>query len=113
MSRRGVLILVLAVVAPSLASADERWTFCVARDLDGGAVWLSSVFATDSTHETLETAFKTYVARFGARRLNAQCPLPKVDHTDVVNDQFGAEEFNKQSGSKVHVIAAGEFPPRR
>ena len=113
MSRSGVLILVIGMFAPTLGFADERWTFCVARDLDAGAVWLSTVFATGADHETLEAAFKAYVARFGARRINAQCPSPKVDHTDVVNDQFGAEEFNKQAGSKVHLVAAGDFPPRR
>jgi len=113
MSRSGVLILAIAMLAPNLAFAEERWTFCVARDLDGGAVWLSNVFATSVDHDDLEAAFKAYVVRFGARRLTAQCPLPKSDHTDVVNDQFGAEEFNKESGSKVHLIAAGDFPPRR
>ncbi len=113
MSRRGVVILLLVIFAPGFALADQPWTFCVARDLDGGAVWLSAVFATDANHETLEAAFKAYVARYRAHRLNAQCPLPKIDHTDVVNDQFGAEEFNKQSGSKVHLIAAADFPPRR
>ena len=107
------MFLLLAIFAPGFAVADERWTFCVARDLDGGVVWLSAVFATDANHETLEGAFKAYVARFRAQRLNAQCPVPKIDHTAVVNDQFGAEEFNKQSGSKVHLIAAADFPPRR
>jgi len=76
MSRRGVLILVLAVVAPSLALADERWTFCVARDLDGGAVWLSAVFATDATHDALEAAFKAYVERFGANIAMARIRTP-------------------------------------
>ena len=113
MSRAAALILATSFFAASTVFAEERWTFCVARDLDGGAVWLSNVFATGADHEALEAAFKAYVARFGAHRLNAQCPVPKVDHTDVVNDQFGAEEFNKQSGSKVHVIAATDFPPRR
>jgi hypothetical protein len=95
------------------ARADERWTFCVARDLDDGNAWLSAVFPTNGDRVALEAAFKAYVVRLGPRRVDAQCPLPQADHTEVVNDQFGAEQFNRQSGSSVHLVGANEFPPRR
>ncbi len=113
MSRRHVVIAALAFLFVAPARADERWTFCVARDLDAGGAWLSGVFATNADRVALEAAFKAYVLRLGPRRVDAQCPLPQADHTDVVNDQFGAEQFNRQSGSTVHLVGANEFPARR
>ena len=111
MIRRVLLFALLALAFP--AQADERWTFCVARDLDAGTVWLSAVFASNAEHAALEAAFKSYLQKFGPRRLAAQCPLAKADHADVVNDQFGAEQFNKESGVAVRQVAASEFPPRK
>ena len=110
---RKILLAAALLALPLPALAEERWTFCVARDLDGGSAWLSAVFASDSEHTALEVAFKAYVQKSGGHRLNAQCPLAKADRADVVNDQFGAEQFNREAGSALHMVAAAEFPPRK
>jgi hypothetical protein len=103
----------LAAVAPVAADAETRWTFCVASALETRDVWISEVFAATLDRERLEGEFKAAVTQTGAKRVVAQCPAPKDDKTEAINDRFGAEQFNRKLGSEIHPVSLPQFPPRR
>jgi hypothetical protein len=85
----------------------------VASALDTRDVWMSEVFADSADRERLEDEFKTTVMQGGAKRVVAQCPAPRADKTDMINDRFGAVEFNRKLGSEIHAVSSQQFPPRR
>ena len=103
----------LAALAPAAAAANTRWTFCVASALETRDVYISEVFAASLDRERLEGEFKSTVTQAGARRVVAQCPAPKDDKTEAINDRFGAEQFNRKLGSEIHAVSLQQFPPRR
>jgi hypothetical protein len=105
--------LALAVLLVSLAgdaSAAPRWTFCVART--GAEVWISDVFAADTSRDKLEGAFRSAVARLGATGAEARCPSPRADETVAADARTGADAFTRQTGATVHAVAAGDFSGR-
>ena len=112
--RRILACVVLALVAPALAAeTGERWTFCVAATPEGKDVWISEVFAATRDRERLEGELKTYLLQHGGLSVDAQCPAPKDDKTEVVNAQFAAAEFNRKLGNILHEVAATAFASRR
>ena len=108
-----VSIALVAVCLPASALAQPRWTFCVAASKSGADVWITNIFAASHDREQLERAFRATLARVGAAGVDAQCPQPREDKTEVVNAEFEAEEFNRRLGATLHSAPAGEFPPRR
>jgi hypothetical protein len=111
--RRLIALVLIAAGGPALASAQPRWTFCVAASASGADVWITDVFVAERDRQQLEGAFRATLERLGAARPDAQCPEPRGDRTDAVNDQFEAEEFNRKLGATLHAVDASEFPPRR
>ena len=109
-------LFALAVVASGLAppaDAAARWTFCVAASASGSDVWISEVFAAEGAREAFEAAFQAVVAKLGAAKVNAQCPLPREDRTVALNAQIDAEAFNRKMGAEMHAVPASDFPGRR
>jgi hypothetical protein len=104
-----VAAIVLAAALPAPATAQERWTFCVASSRGGGDVWITDVFAATRSREKLEAELKAHLARHGARRLDVQCPEPSADKTEAVNAQFAAIAFNRKLGATLHEVRAGVF----
>jgi len=93
--------LALIIAAASLAGA--RWTFCVAEA--GKDVWISEVFAAAGKRQTLEAEFAAGLRARGIVGLDAQCPEPQVDKTEVFNAQFTAAEFHRKLGQRLHAAA--------
>jgi len=94
----------------SAATGAERWTYCVASDLEAKVAWVSAVFQPAVNREILEAEFRAYVSSRFSKRVVAQCPSPKSDRTEVVNDAFAAEQFNQKLGAVVRVLAPRDFP---
>ena len=103
----------LLVSLPGAVSAATRWTFCVAAAQSGAEVWISDVFAAETSRNTLEGAFRSAVERLGAATADAQCPNPRDDKTVAVNAQSDAESFNRKMGANLHAVPASEFPGRK
>jgi hypothetical protein len=110
--RRVIGLLAIAAIAPGIAHAQPRWTFCVASSKSGADVWITDVFAAERSRVELESAFKAILERSGAAGADAQCPQSREDKTEAVNAQFEAEEFNRKLGATLHAVSAGELPPR-
>ena len=110
-----VLVSLSAAASAGLpsAAAAPRWTFCVAAANGGTDVFISDVFAAETTRERLEGAFKSAVERLGAADADAQCPNPRDDKTIAVNAQIDAEAFNRKMGANLHAVPASDFPGRR
>lgn len=101
---RFALALIIAAASPARA----HWTFCVAEA--GQDVWLSEVFAAARKRETLEAQFAASLRARGVVHLDAQCPEPQDDKTEVFNAQFTAAEFHRKLGQTLHAAPA---PTRR
>ena len=112
MRRVVALAAVLCSAAPAHA-APQRWTFCVAASRDGADVWISDVFAADGARERYETAFRTALAKLGAKGVDAQCPEPRPDRMVAINAQFDAEAFNRKMGATLHETPPEAFPGLR
>jgi len=97
----------------SAAQAAPRWTFCVAAAKGGSDVFISDVFAAETSRERLEGAFKSAVERLGVYGADAQCPIPREDKTVAVNAQIDAEAFNRKMGADLHAVPASDFRGRR
>ena len=111
---RPLLVLVMACAfLPAAAAAETRWTFCVASAAETRDVWISEVFAAGADRERLEDEFKAAITRASANRVVAQCPAPKDDKTEAINDRFVAEEFNRKLDADIHAFSSQQFPPRR
>ena len=111
---RRAAALAIALCLPALvAQAQPRWTFCVAATEGGAEVFISEVFAAETSRERLEGAFKGAVGRLGASGADVQCPEPREDRTDAVNAQFAAEAFNRRMGANLHAVPASDFPAER
>jgi hypothetical protein len=110
---RRLAFAALLVSLPGVACAQPRWTFCVAAANGGAEIWISDVFAAETSREKLEGAFISAVERLGATGPNAQCPSPRDDKTVAVNAQVDAEAFNRKMGANLHAVAASDFPGRR
>ena len=89
--------LAFAVLAAVVASsADENWTFCVAKS--GHDIWITNVFAAAHKREWLEADFVSRLRTRGVARPVAQCPAPTGDKMDVFNAQLTAAEFHRANG---------------
>jgi hypothetical protein len=110
---RRAAALAFALCLPAAAEAAPRWTFCVAAAGGGTDVWVSEVFAADTSRERLEGAFRSTVERLGVSGADVQCPQPLDDRTEAVNAQTTAESFNRKMGARLHAVSAGDFPAAR
>ena len=110
---RPLVALVMACAFLPAAAADARWTFCVATAAQSREVWISEVIAATVERAKLEDEFKAAVTRGGATRVDAQCPAPRDDKTEAVNNRFLAEEFNRKLGAEVRAVSVELFPGRR
>ena len=104
------MAFLLLALAQSQASAEPRWTFCVAQALGTKDVWVTDLFVAQVDRERLETGLRSLLEREGHARVVAQCPRPSDDKVAVVNSQTTAEEFNRKLGSVLHEVPARDVP---
>ena len=107
------MVFLLAALAQTQASAEPRWTFCVASALGTKDVWVTDIFVAHADRERLEIGLRVLLEREGHERVVAQCPQPSDDKVAVVNSQTTAEEFNRKLGSVLHEVSARDFPQRQ
>ena len=53
----------------------------------------------------LEAEFAASLRARGVAHLDAQCPEPQADKTEVFNAQFTAAEFHRKLGQRLHAAA--------
>ena len=89
------------------APARAGWTFCVAESASGGKdIWITGVFPANRERTRLESDFRAQLRAHGAPQTVVQCPAPKDDKTEMVNQQFTAVEFHRKLGDALHEAAA-------